>query len=482
MKSATFSSLVFVSAAVLLTSVASARAVPSDADRVRIQPYAANPAYWQYRGEPVMLIGGTDQDNLFNHPDSLVPAGLGSHLDLLVASGGNYVRNTMSSRDEGNLWPFAHDKETGLYDLNRFDEEYWQRFGDFLRLAHERNIIVQIEFFDPFDYYGGNWLRNPYRPDNNINYTAEESGLASEYPDHPSSNNNLFFHSSPELEDLPLVLAAQEAFVARALSLSLPYGNVLYCISNETSGEEEWSRHWARFIRQKADEAGVSVHVTEMWGHHNLNHHLHRRTFDYPDLYSFVDISQNNHKTGQTHWDHMVLARERLVSDPVRPVNNVKIYGGVVDGERVVEGTRRFWRNVFAGCASSRFHRPGSGRNFRHGIGLGEVGQTNLRSMRRFLDHFDIFASEPANSLLSEREPDEAYCAVVPGRQFALYFPDGGDVRLDLAGVDGLWTLRWLDVEGEQWIDGGTLRAGGTVHVAAPETGQWTALIEPSGG
>src|SRR5690554_1212964 len=54
------------------------------------QPYAENPYYLQYESKPVLLLGGTDQDNLFNHPQSLEPDGLESHLDLLVSVGGNY--------------------------------------------------------------------------------------------------------------------------------------------------------------------------------------------------------------------------------------------------------------------------------------------------------------------------------------------------------------------------------------------------------
>ena len=31
----------------------------------RIQPYAKNPRYWQYKGEPVMLLGGSKTDHIF---------------------------------------------------------------------------------------------------------------------------------------------------------------------------------------------------------------------------------------------------------------------------------------------------------------------------------------------------------------------------------------------------------------------------------
>jgi hypothetical protein len=63
----------------------------------RIKPFTGNPRYWQYKREPVLLLGGTKDDNLFQIPD------LKEHLDLLAGCGGNYIRNTMSARDPGNL-------------------------------------------------------------------------------------------------------------------------------------------------------------------------------------------------------------------------------------------------------------------------------------------------------------------------------------------------------------------------------------------
>ncbi|MEA3226565.1 MAG: hypothetical protein U9Q07_11495, partial [Planctomycetota bacterium] len=58
----------------------------------RIGPYSENPRYWQYKDKPLLLLGGTKDDNLFQIPD------IEEHLDLLASVGGNYIRNTMSSR------------------------------------------------------------------------------------------------------------------------------------------------------------------------------------------------------------------------------------------------------------------------------------------------------------------------------------------------------------------------------------------------
>ncbi len=38
-------------------------------DAQRIQPWAENPRYWQYRGQPVLLVGGSKDDHLFQIPE-----------------------------------------------------------------------------------------------------------------------------------------------------------------------------------------------------------------------------------------------------------------------------------------------------------------------------------------------------------------------------------------------------------------------------
>jgi len=117
------------------------------------------------------------------------------HLDLLKSVGGNYVRNTMSSRDEGNVWPFK--KVIAGYDLEQWNDEYWHRFETFLQLTQARDIIVQIEIWATFDYYRENWAVNPFNPKNNINYTPEQTGLPEHVKTHPTRTENNFFWSIP---------------------------------------------------------------------------------------------------------------------------------------------------------------------------------------------------------------------------------------------------------------------------------------------
>jgi len=460
-----------------------------EADKDQIQPCSANPFYWQYKGKPVMLLGGTWQDNLFNHP-----TGLAGHLDLLVSVGGNYVRNTMSHRNKGNV--FAWDRtENGLFDLDSFNNEYWQRFRNFLELCYQRDIIVQVEIWDPWDHYEnhqslGGWSYHPFNPANNKTYTAGESGLPTEinYAPRGEPTDHKFFRTVPALDNNLLVLKYQTAFVDKLLSVSLQYPNVLYCMNNESGERIEWSDYWAGYLRSQAEKAGVGIHITEMRRNEDVRAKDHHQVFDYPGRYTFLDISQNNAWSGlgQGHYDNIMYVRE-YISDNPRPINNVKNYGAARHGEE--ESVARFCRIVFAGCASARFHRPhpledpeAQESATDTGLGLSPRAQAVILSMRLVTDELDLITREPRNDLLTGREENEAYLLVDAGKRYALYFPQNagdGTVMIDLTDKAGKWQLKWLPVSEGKWLEENRFLQGGEkVRITKPAEGHWVALIQ----
>jgi len=430
----------------------------------RIEISKRCPSYWEYDGEPVLLLGGSVEDNLFQIPD------LEDHLRLLKSVGGNYVRCTMSSRDEGNVWPF--EKAGELYDLHLPSKQYWRRFSDFLSLTYQMDIIVQVEVWATFDFYRENWEVNPFNPKNNLNYDAAQSRLPLVVDSHPVKTENDFFWSVPAEENNEVVLKYQEQFVDILLSHSLLYPHVLYCIDNETSVTPEWGKFWARYIKGRAAEQGLSVHVTEMWDPHDLMHEMHRATFDHPEIYSFVDISQNNHQKGQRHWDNAQWARTQI-RDPVRPINNVKIYGATGgrfgDGR---DGIERFWRNVFGKMASARLHRPPAG------LGLSPLAQAQIKSARMLTDAMDVFECDPHNDLLSEREENEAYCIANPEREAAVFFTRAGEVVLDTSRMKGNLTVRWLNIAESEWLEPQYVASTQSLRLTTPLEGVQAVLVQ----
>jgi len=417
------------------------------------------PQYWEYHNEPVLLLGGSDEDNLFQLPN------LEKQLDLLVSVGGNYVRNTMSSRDSGNVWAFYFDPEQEKYNLDQWNPEYWRRFEELLKLTSEREIVVQVELWATFDFYRENWDNNPFNPGNNINYSAERTKLPLEIPTHPIYCDNHFFWSIPSQQNNMPVLNYQQRFIDKLLSFSLEFDHILYCIDNETSVTAEWGRFWSGYIQKKAREKGKTIHVTEMWDPWDLDHISHRETFDHPEVYAFVEISQNNHQLGQNQWDNGLRQIEKLKkAGKLRPVNNIKTYGNDLGrhGGGTHNGIQSFIRSTLFGSAAVRFHRPPSG------LGLGDTAQAVIRSMRMAANRIDFFRAEAHNELLIQREENEAYCRAVPGKAYLVYFPDAGSVELDLASPGADWEVHQLEILSGQLKTVNTQKAEGPILLQSP--------------
>ncbi len=453
----------------------------------RIRPYLKNPRYWQYKSEPVLLLGGSKDDSLFQIPD------LKEHLDILAGVGGNYIRNTMSSRNTKGfeVYPFKR-LPNGKYDLNQWNDEYWNRFQNLLKWTAERDIIVQIEVWDRFDYTdmkgpwkGPQWKPHPFNPANNTNYTEAESGLATVYMQHPGQDKQPFFHTVPEMDNNQVVLRYQKRFVDKLLSCSLKYGNVLYCMNNETSTSTKWGQFWMGYIRRKAAEAGVDVYVTDMFdvGWELETEEKFLLSFDRPDIYTFLDISQNNAMKNSVlgHWNNIQFVRNRIAGHP-RPINNTKIYGSderqlsryhqrVFQRRGTAAAENSFWLNIIGGCASARFHRPPAG------IGLSKKTQANIRSMRMITDKMNVFTCTPSNSLLSDRQDNEAYCLANPGTEYAVYFPKGGEVTLDIGAMTKPATVRWLDIMKSKWSGPERIKGKSKITLTCPSQGYWAVLV-----
>lgn len=437
-----------------------------------LQPWEKNPWYWSYHGEPLLLLGGSDDDNLFQWQER----DLLRELDRVVAASGNLIRNTMASRKDFGfeVYPFkqvANDK----YDLNQWNEEYWTRFERMLQETAKRHIMVQIEVWATWDYTDSgadNWYANPFNPRNNINYTSLESGLAERYPEPGWKSEQPFFFTTPRQRNNHMVLSYQQRFVNKMLDYTLQYDHVLYCIDNETSAEEEWGRYWSTYLKHRAKSEHKKIFVTEMWGDWDITAEIHHRTYDHPEVYDFVEVSQNNHNGGQKHWDRFIRVRQALADHP-RPINSIKIYGasGNVFGHTDQDGIERFWRQLLAGAAGIRFHRPDSG------LGLNEKAVASIRSARKLESQIPMWNLEPANDLLIDRMSNHQYLSAQRGHAFALYLPAGGEARIDMSSVKEPLVVRWIEIGTGEWGPEQRLPGGDILTLQSPGPANWAAVI-----
>lgn len=146
-----------------------------------------NPHYFLYKGKPAVLITSAE------HYGAVINADFDykKYLQTMHDEGMNYTRIFAGSYAEipgsfgiennslapavGNfIAPWKRVDEPGLFkgekkfDLNAWNPEYFARLKDFISLANELGIIVEVTIFCS-TYKDNIWERNPFNPGNNIN-------------------------------------------------------------------------------------------------------------------------------------------------------------------------------------------------------------------------------------------------------------------------------------------------------------------------
>ena len=63
------------------------------------------------------------------------------------------------------------------------------------------------------------------------------------------------------------------------------------------------------------------------------------------------------------------------------------------------------------------------------------------------------------------------------GSQYAVYFPDGGQVKLDVSAAQGPLQVRWLEISRSVWQQPQTVAADSTLELKTPAQGHWAVLV-----
>ena len=140
---------------------------------------AANPHYFEFHGRPTVLIGSGEHYgavlNLdFNYVwylSTLARDGLnvtrtfsGAYVEPAGAFG--IASNTLAPVSGRFICPWARSQEPGYagggnkFDLARWDDAYFRRLKDFVSLAGQRRVVVELNLFCPF-YDETQWRLSP---------------------------------------------------------------------------------------------------------------------------------------------------------------------------------------------------------------------------------------------------------------------------------------------------------------------------------
>ncbi len=228
-----------------------------------IKKHPDNPHYFIYKGKPVVLIT-TDQHYgaVVNLDFDYIP-----FLDRLQEFGMNLTRiypggyiemkdqytkgNPLGPAPDRYLLPWKKSAETGAdehlgrykYDLDQWDESYFNRLKDFVYQASVRDIIVEIAFFNGM--YEDRWMAQPLFHTNNI------QGVG-----------NGDFKLFTTLADKELA-AYQAAYVKEIASALYKFDNLIYDISDEPEMQHRQSHEWNSLLL----DALISVdHYRHVYG------------------------------------------------------------------------------------------------------------------------------------------------------------------------------------------------------------------------
>ncbi|NJN28261.1 MAG: hypothetical protein HC819_20985 [Cyclobacteriaceae bacterium] len=201
-----------------------------------LQLHPENPHYFLYKGQTLALITSAEHYGAVLNLDFDYE----TYLNTLASEGMNYTRiftgtyferpgdfgiehNTLAPAKARICTPWAI-VVSGLegevqYDLNSWNDTYFDRLRAFMAMASAKNIIVEVTLFSSV-YRGETWGINPQNPDNNINIDGKMTHLQA----HVAGNEPLWQY--------------QEKFVRKIVTELNDFDNFFFEIQNEP-----WSDH-----------------------------------------------------------------------------------------------------------------------------------------------------------------------------------------------------------------------------------------------
>jgi hypothetical protein len=206
----------------------------------------------------------------------------------------------------------------------------------------------------------------------------------------------------------------------------------------------------------------------------DLKKPFQRHCLDHPDTFTFFEASQNSAMFDRENRDNLLFAYDYIKGHP-RPINHVKIYGATESAwekDTDDKAVSSFWRNIFGGSASSRFHRP------PYGIGLYEKARASLKAMRMITGEMNVFSCSPHIEFNRNAAENRSGVFAGPGTEYAVYLAPGDTVQLDLSADNRDLTCRWLDIAKGEWSREEKVRGGGILELVPEKEGHWAVLVK----
>jgi hypothetical protein len=426
--------------------------------------YPGNPHYFLYKGKPLVLISaGEHYGAVLNLDFDFIPYldTLQRHqLNLTRLFSGAYVENendiawmqfdnTLAPRPNSYSAPWRRSDTDGYvngggkFDLNRWDETYFQRLKDFIRAAARRDILVEYVFFSQM--YGiSQWKASPLNANNNI---------------HGVGRGTWDRFTSLDDEDLA---ERQEQLVRKVARELNSFSNLYYEICNEpnSTGEQAGISWHNRMIDSLvSEEAGLP------------GQHLVAVNYDQPYALQRIHPHVSICNTHYTWGDGWVGALELLDSYYEKPlVLALDETIGFPVHLSAAQARVEAWEAIIGGCAVydhlSWAYTPDDekGDTEEHRAFLAQ-----LEILAGFMKSLDFTAMTADKGILASGFYEDVHvrALVTPGQAYAIYMHHG---RRDKHEADTRYLINESNHISEigLWIPAGSY----VLEWLKPETGE----------
>lgn len=400
-----------------------------------------NPHYFKYKGKPLILVTSAEHYGAVLNMDF----DFEEYLKTLHEEGMNYTRiftgsyveipgsfgiqnNTLAPATGRFIAPWKRTGEEGLFegekkfDLNEWNPEYFERLKQFVALAEELDVVVEVTFYSS-TYQDTYWERNPFNPGNNINNLS--SGL-----DRKKSNT---------LENGNLT-GFQKKLVEKIVTELNEFDNVFYEIQNEpwsdnpqkvmrtlrtldpNPGQGDWFK-WAEkasdaSLEWQREMAAVVVKTEKnLPQKHLIAQNYTNFKYSLEEVDPNIDILNFHYAWPEAVWMNYGWNR---------PIGfDESGFAGSSDTTYL----RQAWQFILAGGAIfnnldySFFvdEEDGTGVNNAPGGGSTEL-RSQLVILRDFIESFDFIKMAPDFNVVQHAPGMEAQAISEPGKQYAIVF------------------------------------------------------------
>ena len=337
------------------------------------------------------------------------------------------------------------------FDLTQFNQAYFDRMRERIIEAGNHGIYVSIMLFDGWSLSnkggpGNPWNGHPFKSTNNID------GIDGD----PNGTN---YGDNTQDLSIPAVTAIQEAYVRQVIDTVNDLDNVLYEISNESTGGAgnlDWQYHFIDYIHTY--EAGKPkqhpVGMTVPWPNGNN-----------------ADLFASN-----AEW----ISPNGGLDDPPA-ANGSKVILADTDHLCGICGNRAWvWKSFTRG--NNLLFMDQYDDSYKLNGGGYDMNNPNDVSLRKNLGYVLTFANRinlekmiPHGELASS-----GYALANPSEfdaEYLVYLPSGDSVDIDLSLTPGILNIEWFNPADGTTMDGGTIIGGSFSSLIPPFNGDAVLYI-----